>query len=66
MKMKRHVTEQRCMQRFGGGKTERKKSLERPRCGWEDDIKTELPRNITERVRTGQMWLRRGTNGVIL
>jgi len=52
---------------FWWGKTERKGSLGRPRCGWEDDIiKTELPGNITERVRTGLMWFRRGTSGLIL
>jgi hypothetical protein len=51
---------------FWWGKTERKKLLGRPRCGWVDDIKTELQRNITERVRTRLMWFRRGTSGVIL
>jgi hypothetical protein len=52
MKMKGHVT---CMRDSRGAysvlvgeKKEGKIPLGRPRCGWEDDIKTELPRNITE------------------
>jgi hypothetical protein len=45
-----------------GGKSERKRSLGRPRRGWEDNIRMDL-REIGRKVWTGLTWLRLGTNG---
>jgi hypothetical protein len=43
-----------------GGKTRRKRPLERPRRRWEDGIKVEL-REIGWRVWSGFNWLKIGT-----
>ena len=48
---------ERCVQGFGGGKTEGRRTLWRPRRRWEDNIKMDL-KEVGCGVRTGSSWLR--------
>jgi len=43
-------------------KSEGKRPLGRPRCGWEDNIKMDI-REVGCGVWTGSIWLRIGTGG---
>jgi len=43
------------------GKPERKRPLGKPRCGWEDNIGTDI-----REVWTGCIWLRIGISGGLL
>jgi hypothetical protein len=44
------------------GKPGGKRTLERPRCRWEDNIKLDL-QEVNVGVWTGLIWLRIGTGG---
>jgi hypothetical protein len=57
--------EKRNTHRLFVGKPERKRSLGRPRCRWEDNIKVELGK-IGWVVLTGLVWFRIGTSGELL
>jgi hypothetical protein len=47
------------------GKPEGKRSLGRPACRWEDNIRMDLKETV-ERVWTGFIWLRIGASDEIL
>jgi hypothetical protein len=47
------------------GKPQGKRELGRPRCRWEDNIKTEF-REAGRGARNGSIWLRTGTGGGLL
>jgi hypothetical protein len=55
-----HMGERRSIYRVFREKPEGKKPLGRPRCRWEDNIKTDL---WEVRTWTGLSWLRIGTDG---
>jgi hypothetical protein len=47
------------------GESKGKRSLRRPKCKWEDNIRIDL-REIGGKARTGFIWLRTGTSGRLL
>ena len=47
------------------GRPEGKRKLARPRRGWEDNIKMD-PQEVEWGAWTAKMWLRIGTDGVLL
>jgi hypothetical protein len=55
--------ERRCVYRILVEKSERERTLEKPRLRWEDNIKMDLQEVGMRWAWTGLIWLRIGTGG---